>query len=419
MTDPTTIFVHILFFIALYFEVFLLISFFERFKKYEAKLKQITDHPNVAVIVPGYNEEKAFVKTIKSLLALDYPKDKLQIIAVDDGSTDNTWEMLQEFVGHPQVHLHTKENGGKHSALNYGIEQTDTELVGCLDADSHVDPQALNEVVRTFQSDPGLMAVTPVIKIHNPQTFFQYIQKAEYDLSVFIRRTFSFVDAIFITPGPFSIFKREVFETVGPYKSAHNTEDLEMALRMQCRRMRIGNAHTAFVYTHGPRTFRALIKQRVRWVYGFLKNMQDYRFMLFKPKYGNVGMLMLPISAFSIFTALFFTLLLFKGLIDLVWRKYVEISAIGVTMPGAPTFDWFFINTQSIMILTVILIVASALLVVIGKYISKEKNLFTRDLVLYMLFYGFLAPVWLTKAVFDAVRSKKSSWTAEIDAGGR
>lgn len=406
---------------ALYFEVFLLITFFERFRKYEEKRSsaKLSRYPSVTIIVPGYNEEKAFIKTINSLLALNYPAEKLSIMAVDDGSTDNTWEMLQQFKDNPRVQLFHKENGGKHTALNYGIKHSTSEFVGCLDADSFVCPEALNEIIRAFELDPELSAVTPVIKISNPQSLLQHIQRAEYDLSVFIRRTFSFLDAIFITPGPFSIFRREVFAEIGEYKSAHNTEDLEMALRMQKYHMRIGNSHQAFVYTHGPRTLRALIKQRVRWVYGFLKNFMDYKYMVFNPKYGHVGMLMLPISLFSIFTALFFAGLLIHGSIMWLWRTYIKVSAVGITPPGTPSFDWFFINTESMMILTFVLIVASAFLVVIGKKISNEKRGLSYDLALYVAFYGFIAPIWLAKATWNAMLSRKTSWTAEIDAGGR
>ena len=419
MIDLTTILTHVFFFVALYFEVFLLITFFERFNTASTKEKKIKRYPTVAIAVPAYNEEIAVVKTINSLLAVNYPKDKLTIIGVDDGSKDGTWQAMQQFANNQQVVLHTQPNGGKHAAVNWGIEHSDAEIFGCLDADSFVDPEALNEIIRTFESDPELMAVTPAIKISNPQSIFQYIQKAEYDLSIFIRRTFSFLDGLFVTPGPLSLFKREVFEQIGLYKGAHNTEDLEMALRMQSRHMRIGNAHTAFVYTHGPRTFRALIKQRIRWVYGFLKNLIDYRFMIFRPKYGNIGMLILPITMFSIVTALYFFYLFLFGLTRIIWHMYVKYTAVGITPPSTPTIDWFYINTQSATILTIILIALSVWLVVIGKQLSKENRIFSYDLLLYVLFYGFLAPVWLMQALYRVVVSKKTSWTGEIDAGGR
>ena len=133
-------------FVALYFEVFILISFFG--KEHEGIKTPFNETPAVTVIVPCFNEEKTVQKTIKSLLNLDYPKDKLQIMIIDDGSTDNTEEILEQYKNNPQITLHYKPNGGKYTALNYGIEKTTTEFVGCLDADSFVEKSALKNIMR-------------------------------------------------------------------------------------------------------------------------------------------------------------------------------------------------------------------------------------------------------------------------------
>jgi cellulose synthase/poly-beta-1,6-N-acetylglucosamine synthase-like glycosyltransferase len=169
--------------------------------------------PTVSIIVPVWNEEKTVLKTIFSLLKLDYPKDKLSVFIVDDGSTDNTWKVVQRFVRNKQVKLLRKENGGKHTALNYALEFIDTDLVGCLDADSFVHPQALKRIVARFLKEKDVMAVTPSVKIFNPKGILGMVQKSEYMFGIFLRRVFAQLDAIYITPGPFSIFY-----TLPPYE---------------------------------------------------------------------------------------------------------------------------------------------------------------------------------------------------------
>ncbi|HXK31708.1 MAG TPA: glycosyltransferase family 2 protein, partial [Candidatus Paceibacterota bacterium] len=119
----------------LYFEVFLLISFFEKrpSKKSDAVPRRF---PTVSIIVPCYNEERTIAATVQSLLALEYPKKKLDIVVVDDGSTDGTRTIAERFAKkYPQVRYFYKENGGKYTALNFGIEVSHGNIVGCLDAD--------------------------------------------------------------------------------------------------------------------------------------------------------------------------------------------------------------------------------------------------------------------------------------------
>ena len=134
--------------------------------------------------MPVWNEETTILKTIFSLLKLNYPKENISILIVDDGSTDRTWNVIQKFSRNKQIKLLRKENGGKYTALNYALEFVDSELVGCLDADSFVHPEALKRIVAQFE-DSEMMAVTPSIKIFEPKGLLGLIQKAEYMFGIF------------------------------------------------------------------------------------------------------------------------------------------------------------------------------------------------------------------------------------------
>ena len=413
MGEFTNITVHALLFISLYFEVFLLITFIERyFRKESPTPKNLGHYPSVAITVPCLNEEKTVGKTIDSLLALDYPKHKLEILVVDDGSTDNTWQILQRYKSHKHVRLFQKTNGGKYTALNLALGHTSAELIGCLDADSFVAPNALLEIVQRFQ-DQEVMAVTPAIKIHKPKSVIELIQKAEYMFAVFIRRTFASLDAIFITPGPFSLFRKSVFEQIGVYREAYNTEDLEIALRMQKHHLKIENAHTAHVYTNAPKTLRSLYSQRLRWTYGFLKNISDYRFMIFNKRFGNLGMFILPTALLLIFATFYFIALLISTLTQSALTKLVEIQTIGFYNLGHFQFDLFFVNTRSMLFLIYTLTILTFILVVLGKRLVGEREIFSLDMFYYLLLYGLLAPLWLSGAVVNVVLSRPTNWAKE------
>src|SRR5581483_1735742 len=158
-------------FLGLYFEVFLLVTFLSAPTRVRRERPASTKTPKVAIIVPCWNEESTVGGTVESLLALDYPKDKLQIILVNDGSTDNTQAVMDSFASNPQITVIHKENGGKHTAINAGIEiAQDAEFVGCLDADSFVAPDALREIVSCFDN-PRVAAATPAMSVYNPRTF--------------------------------------------------------------------------------------------------------------------------------------------------------------------------------------------------------------------------------------------------------
>lgn len=406
---PTEILPHILVFISLYFEVFLLITFLEKRKEIRKPSPEPKGYPSVTVFVPCFNEERTVAETLKSLLALDYPKDKLSLFVINDGSTDGTAVALEAFENHPQIRIFHKENGGKYTALNLGLAHAKSDLVGCLDADSFVDPQALKRVVLRFENE-DTMAVTPAIKVHSPQNFIQFIQKAEYSFSVFLRKMFALLGSVYITPGPFSFFRKSVFDTLGPYRHAHNTEDLEIGLRMQTRNYRIDNAHDAYVYTLSPSSLRGLFKQRVRWIHGFMENALDYKHVFFKPRYGNLSMFILPLAALSIFSALYLTgySLVYAG--SLLSDKATEISAVGVSWnwPKMVT-DWFFLNTESLTLLSGALILLTFSLIITGKIIGREKTV-SKDIFYFMFCYGFIAPLWLFKSVWNTALSRKTEW---------
>ena len=401
--------VYFFLFLALYFEVFLLISFFEK-KPTKKTLARPSRYPTVSLIVPCYNEEKTLAGTIDSLLALEYPKEKLSVIIVDDGSKDATPKIAALYANHPQVSYIRKENGGKYTALNLGIERTNAELVGCLDADSFVDQDALLEVVKKFEEAPDTMAVMPAMKVYRPQNMLELMQAVEYTFGIFVKKMFDNLATIYVLPGPFSIYKREVFKKVGMFHHAHNTEDMEIAFRMHENGLRIRNAHTAYVHTTVPPSVRALVRQRTRWPQGFLENSLDYKHMFFNRRFGHFGILVLPFVTATFIGALYMTA--YTLYTSISWAGSRVFDHYATQIPPVlhlPHFSWFYVNTSVMSVLIVLTLLFTLTAILLGRRIAGA-NFGVGSLLSYFLLYGFIAPLWLAKAFAGAVLSRPAAW---------
>lgn len=415
MPDITNTLIYIFLFASVNFQVFLLITYFENRLEIKNETKaqanvKLKRYPSVTIIVPCWNEETTVSRTIHSLLNLNYPKNKLKVMVIDDGSSDNTWSVVQKFQNNPQIELYSKENGGKYTALNFGISKLTTDLVGCLDADSYVHKDSMKKIALYFE-DKETMAVAPSIKLWQPKTVLQLLQKVEYGFGIFTRKLYHYMNAIYITPGPFSIFRREVFENLGGYKHAHNTEDIEIALRMQKNGYKITHAHDAIVYTVPPKTMKALLKQRVRWSHGFIMNTADYRGMIFNKKYGNVGMLILPMACISLLSVLFISCVTVYNIVKALITEFIKIKTVGWNLQwGLPNFDWFYVNTEMLALIGVVVATGSIFMIVMSKRMSEGRFDLGMDLIYYLSLYMFIAPLWIIKAAFNAIFSVRTSW---------
>ncbi|NTV44443.1 MAG: glycosyltransferase family 2 protein [Candidatus Yonathbacteria bacterium] len=415
MSTALTLFTYIVLFVSLFVEIFYLLSFFEKdvpglTENDEPKPRHPRPLPDVTVIVPCWNEENTVEKTVKSLLALNYPKKKLFLILVDDGSTDHTWDIMQQFKNHSQIKIYRKENGGKHTALNLALEHVHTEIVGSLDADSFVDSEALLHMVDVFQRDSGIMAVTPAMKIYKPDSLMRLLQHAEYLLGVFLRKAGANMNALYVTPGPFSLFRTVIFSKIGNYKNAYLTEDMEFAMRMQHSGYRIGNCSNAYVYTVGPKTVKALYKQRLRWTYGFINNARDYRSLFFNPKHGDLGILVLPTAVFFLLSAIFLSGVALVQWGQDTWKAIEQFNTVGFQFPTVTVPEWFFVNTDAIIFITSAVVAVMLVLLVLGKRIGGERPHYMWDAFFFLLLYGVIATFWNIAAIYKTLLSRRVSW---------
>ncbi len=399
--------------LAVFFEVFLLVTFLSEPARERRSRARSTETPKVAVVVPCWNEQNTIQGTVESLLALDYPADKLEIVLVDDGSTDNTAAVMDSYAHYPQVTVIHKENGGKHTAMNLGIEKAeDAVYVGCLDADSYVAPDALREVIAYFE-DPKVAAVTAAMSVWSPRTLLERMQHADYVHGITLRHVISSLNGLYVTPGPFSFYRRDIVREVGGFKKGHNTEDLEMALRLQNEGYILENAPRARVYTKTPKTVRGLVKQRTRWTTGFLRNVfYDYRHMIGSSKYGTLGLLILPLGLLAnISGIIMFGVIIFKSA-EWAWNKYVLISGVPLSYSLTPhhDFSWFFVPVSVVMLLSLVMLVGAVTTMLVGKHISKTPGGMIVGIIMYVVFYGFIAPLWLIRSMYDLLTGTRRAW---------
>ncbi len=401
-------------FTTLFFETFLLVTYLSAPAR-ARRNKTISDYsPHVAIIVPCFNEETTIKGTIDSLLALDYPKDKLQIVLVDDGSKDNTPAVMDQYTNNPQILVIHKENGGKHTALNAGIEAaTQAEYVGCLDADSFVATDSLRELIGYFD-DPKIAAVTAAMSVHDPKGVLEAMQNAEYIMGISLRHILASVNGLYVTPGPFSFYRRQTVLELGGFQKGHNAEDMEMALRMQRAGFIIDNAPRARVYTKAPKTVPALVKQRTRWTTGFVRNvLYDYRDLVGNRHFGALGLLVLPLGVLAIVSGLFLFALIIIQLISNVISTYGLIQGFPISYSLLPHFgpiEWFYVPMSAVALLGSIVTFGSVALMILGKKISNTPSHLFTGILAFLIIYGLIAPLWLIRTVFDVATGTRRSW---------
>ncbi len=396
----------------MYTQIFFMVTFLEKRREIKKRVDSIDldDYPAITVIVPCWNEEKTIQKTVESLLNVRYPRDKFFIFLINDGSTDRTEEVCRQYEGNSQIRIFTQENSGKHAALNLGLSHVTTPFVACLDADSYVDKEAVVRMMTYFQN-PKVMAVAPVAIVDAPNTFMQKIQRVEYNMSAFTKQMLALVGGMHVTPGTLPIYRKEVFDKIGGFRHAYNTEDGEIALRMHKNHLKIAYCADAYVYTTAPSSIPKLYKQRLRWMYGFINNVIDYRSMLFNPKYGALGLLSLPSGLIAIVGIVFLFFKFIGNLFNYVYLKAVQYSVVGTEgVVSHFRFDWFSVNTKAIVFIILIMYIFSILSIIIGTRIVSMKTKFPLHTVSFMVVYTFIAPFWMLKAIYNVLTSKQTSW---------
>jgi cellulose synthase/poly-beta-1,6-N-acetylglucosamine synthase-like glycosyltransferase len=295
--------------------------------------------PTISVIAPAFNEEATIVESLHALFGLHYPN--LEIVVVNDGSRDRTLDRLRDNFSlrsihpiyrrlvvtapvrglyrsptHPGLVVVDKENGGsKADAVNAGFNVATGHLVCVMDADTLIEPHALQLMVRPFLEDPTVIAVGGTIRIVNgcavrggrvveprvPHNAWAGFQVVEY-LRAFLfgRLGWNRLGGNLIISGGFGLFDREAVLAAGGFMHDAIGEDIELVTRLRARAAERGlPGRVAFVpdpvaWTEAPDGLRVLGGQRDRWHRGLADTLLRFRHVLFNPRYGVLGLVILP-----------------------------------------------------------------------------------------------------------------------------
>ncbi len=249
---------------------------------------------SLAVIVPAYNEAANIVRTIESLLAAKKPK-RFEIIVVNDGSTDNTLDVLnQHFSNNPLIKILNQTNSGKGAALNYGLSQTNADFVTIIDADTLITPDTLLHLMRPLHN-PKVGAVAGNIRIANPTNLMTKWQILEYATGQSLdRRALSAIDAVVVVPGALGCWRRAALLEAGLFTPDTLAEDADMTVQIKRLGYQVAVAEEADGYTEVPETIREFLRQRFRWMYGTYQVVWKHIDAFFKPQYGKLGFIALP-----------------------------------------------------------------------------------------------------------------------------
>ena len=327
------------------------------------------EHPDVypflSIIVPAYNEEEVIAASLSSLLELRYPY--YEIIAVDDGSTDNTYEKMREFEGNHygvRVQVFRKENSGKADTLNYGIRRSKAPIVVCMDSDSRLTADALRYAVRHF-SDQCVGAVAGNVKVINRHNIWTKLQALEYieGLNI-VRKAQAFFRSVNVIPGPIGIFRRKAIEATGGYDSDTFAEDFDMTVKILADGWKINYEPKAVAFTEAPEELLDIIKQRYRWSRGILQALRKQKHLLTRTS----GVVTTPLSLWY---------MIFEGLVWPAMNIFANLFFVWIALIYGMT---------KLLVMWWILLTILDLLVAIHAILMEREDM---GLAIYAVFYRF------------------------------
>ena len=244
-------------------------------------LTEMDYDPIVTIIIPCFNEEAVIQESIRSVSLIEYPN--LEILVVDDGSTDDTFIKANEMAKTmPNVRVILKENGGKADALNRGIMEALGDFVICMDADSKLHPEVVANALPFFNNNENLAAVAGNVRVRGVKNMLGLFQKLEYIIGLNFHKTAqSSLNAVTIVPGPIGVFRKEAVLSVGGYETKTFAEDADLTIKLLTDGWHIKYSPDVIAYTEVPDNLYELFVQRYRWSRGTIqaitKNILKFR----------------------------------------------------------------------------------------------------------------------------------------------
>ena len=403
---------------------FLLIYFFAYFESRNRKDPKPTKHPGISVVVPIWNEEDTIKGTLGSLVNLkNNYSGKFEVIVVDDHSTDNSYNLAKEMTKkYKFIRLVIKKGKkGKAESFNEATKIAKYPFVACVDADAFPEKKSLEYIIGYFE-DPKVGAVTTKMVVKDPKKFVEWFQQIEYMFSNFLLAAYGYLESIYVTKGPLSVYRKSVLKKIGGFNGLDitPTEDMEVTFRIRKAGYSIKNSIDAKVSTKVMSTWKKLFWQRVRWNRGSLINFAKYRSMIFDPQYGFFSIIMMPIITITISMLAVIIYYLIFNLIDffvdfvlkIYWYIYLQI----IPNPIIAIQRYLEINLAYVVSYLIIIVAFAGLVWIItygiGFYESKEKLKIKHIIILILtpIIYTPAQIIFWVSAIILQLTKYKTRW---------
>lgn len=384
----------------LYFSCLFMLGFME--SKYVSP-PAIEKYPTISIVIPAWNRGKSLQKCMAHMKAMEYPKP-VQIIVVNDASTDGTKELLAKTKGIIAVNF--EKNSGKAAAVNHGISLAKSEFIAIADGDSYPNPDCLMKMIPHFYEKENVGAVTGVVRVNNVNGLLQKIQEVEYCIGFGLYNTvLSHFDSLFVTPGPLSIYRKAALEKAGGFDSHCITEDMEITFHLHQLGYNVVLEPNAQIYSDVPDTLKKLFRQRMRWSRGGFYTAYKYRSELFSQK-KLFFQFFFPMKLILDLSAIFFLIMILR----LAWETLSGVGGAWHTISSIAfeRLPYIPIYLNSSLTFLFVMLGVTSILIWFGAQATGRKTteLSLWGVLLFIFVYGsFIVSVYfysLTKAILGA-----------------
>lgn len=367
----------------------------------------------ISVVMPCYNEGRHIGEAIQGLLDMDYPKDMLEIIVVDDKSTDNSVDVVKKYTAkykNVRLIVNSRNSGKAAEPTNVGIRAAKYNYIAVADADSTPERNALRKMIGFLQENEEVGVVTCSILVKKPWNFFQRIQAYEYFIIAFTRRLLDLVDSVYVTPGPLALYRKEVLFKAGLFDTTNMTQDIEMTWNLLSKGYKARMCLDARVHAASPAKFKGWWKQRVRWNVGGIQTLLKYNGHWFKS--GMLGMFIMPLFALGMGLGIFgiglFAYLMAKRfIVSYLVTKYSLYASTSLLTLSDFSFSASILNFFGVAAFILGLwFTLFGLITMRASELMGKENIF--NIGFYLIIYMILYPFTFMAAAYQMLRGTYS-----------
>lgn len=394
-----------------FYMLFLLILIYVQNRSRLYEIPEIKKRFSLSIVVPCFNEEESIEETIMTLLNSDY-KGLKKVIVVDDCSTDNSYEVIKKCAGkyNNLLAVQTPKNTGNAAgAKNYGAKFVDTELIGFSDADSSPKMNAVSNMIGFF-NDSNVAAVTSKVLVKRRNKLIEKVQSIEYKIIAFTRKLLNFVDGVYVTNGPLSIYRKSAFDKIGGFDVKNLTEDIEITWHFVAEGYKVCMGLSATVYTLVPDNVKGWFRQRVRWNVGGVQTIMKYKSAFLRK--GMLGKFILPFFVFGWLLGIFGLIVLCYRIINRIIFQYFSTTYSVQAEAALITFNDISLTPNILFFFGIFTLFLSISFTLISLASLREKD-FRRNSVFtvfaYMFFYLLVYPIILITSFYKYLRGY-SKW---------